>query len=80
MELELRTIDVIKENQFPKIANEFSKWVNGEAPERRLQKAFNDIYEQTGMETDVMKITIKILLSEYTDKRSYKVNLDFGEY
>lgn len=76
MRLETSTIETIQESAAVIIAKEFAKWINSEPVERCIQKAFNDIYQETRTQATVIIVAMKIFMGDYQEVPQSKIEIE----
>lgn len=76
MRLETSTIETIQGSAAVIIAEEFAKWMNTEPVERCMQKAFNDIYQETRIQATVIIVAMKIFMDDFTEVTQSKIEIE----
>lgn len=76
MRLETSTIETIQGSAAVIIAQEFAKWINSEPVERCMQKAFNDIYQETRIQATVIIVAMKIFMDNFTEVTQSKIEIE----
>lgn len=76
MRLEQSTIEVIQGSAAVIIAKEFAKWINSEPVERYMQKAFNDIYQETRIQATVIIVAMKIFMDDFSEVPQSKIEIE----
>lgn len=76
MRLETQTIETLQGSSVVFIAVEFGKWINSEPVERMMQKAFNDIYNETRIQATVIIVAMKIFMDDFNEVPHSKIEIE----
>lgn len=76
MRLETSTIETLRGSGAVILATEFAKWINSEPVERCLQKAFNDIYQETRIQATVIIVAMKIFMDDFNEVPHSKIEIE----